>query len=141
MGIVLINVNGKDLRKEMNGTDTVYVGCKLPHGLICELGMGTEKHCSVKLTGGRTNQLTGVGITRAPREFMEKWLKVNRDLPFVKSGQIYLADSEADALARATSIYAMQTGFEALDGGQIVKDVEVDMEHMRKLGVSLKVAS
>jgi len=133
-----IKANGDDATKNNNGTATVFVGCKLPHGLICELGVGTTGHRFVKLMGGRTNKLLGIGVTRAPADFMTRWLKDNKDLDFVKSKQIWLADSEDDVIAGGVAILGMQTGFEALDGGQVPKDIEVDSDHLKKMGVSVK---
>jgi hypothetical protein len=138
MGIVVVNANGRDATKDNNSTAVCYVGCKLPHGLICELGANTPEHAHVKLRGGRTNKLLGVGVTPAPRNFMERWLKVNKNLPYVENKQIWLADSEEAALAGAVGMVGMLTGFEALDGGQIPKEIEADAEHLRKMGVSVR---
>jgi len=138
MGIVLINANGRDATKDNNSTAVCYVGCKLPHGLLCELSVGSPEHSHVKLRGGRTNKLLGVGVTRAPRAFMERWMKINKDLVFVQNKQIWLADSEEAAMAGAIGMVGMLTGFEPLDGGQIPKEIEADAEHLSKMGVSVR---
>lgn len=130
--------NGRDATLDNNSTAVVYVGCKLPHGLILELGIGTPKHRYVKLRGGRTSKVTGAGVTVAPKDFMDQWLRANADLDYIKRKQIWCADTADACNAGALHLIGMDTGFEPLDGGQIPKEIEADTEHLAKLGVSVK---
>ena len=141
-----IKANGDDDTLRNESTATVFVGCKLLHGIICELSKGTSEHRHVKLRGSRTGRLMGFGVTRVPKDFIERWLKENRTLDFVRStpnkpASIWVADTEENCVAMGLGLRGMVTGFEALDGEKIPKDVEVDVEHLKKLGVSVKGVS
>lgn len=130
--------NGKDATLDNNSTATVFVGCKLPHGLILELAVGTPEHRHVKLKGGRTELILGAGITRVPKDFIDRWMKANKDKEFVKRGQIWIAETEDACRAGALHLHGMDTGLEPLSGGQIPKDIEADTEHLAKMGVAVR---
>lgn len=139
-----IVAKGEDATLRNGSTETVFVGCKLPHGLICSLNIGSNDESFVKLRGGRTMKTLGFGVTRVPKDFMVRWMKLNKDLVYCKStpsrpAQLWLSDTEDECTAIGVGLLSLQTGFEALDGEKgIPGDIEVDNEHLKKLGVSVK---
>jgi hypothetical protein len=138
-----IIAKGEDATQRNGSTETVFVGCKLPLGLICSLNIGTNDETFVKLRGGRTMASVGFGITRVPKDFMVRWMKENKQLDYCrntpnKPAQIWIADTEDACMAIGVALLPLKTGFEALDGGSIPQDIEADNEHLKKLGVSIK---
>lgn len=121
-------------------TATVVVGCKLPNGYICCLGIDlktgqkTDRYREIKLNGGNTSLIRGVdnrpldsgyGFTEnVDAEFMTEWLKAYKWHPAVKNGLIFVEADLASAKARATENAAVKTGLEALDAKKLPKRLE-----------------
>lgn len=117
----------------------VKVGCKLPHGLICELGIKldgfnvirTSVYKRVTLNGTNTNLIKGApasvnqapGITMVDEEFITTWLKDNKNLGFVKAKMIYIIANDAEGAAIAIDQGKLKTGFEPLDPSKAPKDI------------------
>lgn len=118
----------------------VYVGCKLPSGITLEL-VQPGKDWNPAPTGQRVT-LKGANSVRDPgllggsqfehpysltavdASFWESWLKANRDMKFVKDGQIFAVPEKGTAEAAKQSAKAMakermsvKTGLEALNPG------------------------
>lgn len=111
-------------------TATVVVGCKLPHGLICELGIdrikdahgmvtfvrNPEKYTAVTLKGANDPKaIGGYGMTEGvSKDFMDSWMGTNKFLPAVKNGLIFVLNDAGSAVSRATEGAALKTGLEPL---------------------------
>lgn len=108
---------------------TVFVGCKLPHGLYLDLrdeqGNIIARHklpgCSNftlpnpnrKFMGAPT--VHGDTLTEIPGAHWEAWLKKNKNHPAIRSGAIYAAANQADATARAKEHQGDNVGFDRLN--------------------------
>lgn len=91
---------------------TVTVGCKLPNGLIIEVGGQ-----SVELNGANaSNVIGGHGITyNVDADFFNAWMEAHQDRDMVKNGFIFAHDKAADAKAEAVDKEDNATGLEAVD--------------------------
>lgn len=137
---------------KVNGTATVIIGCKLPNGLVCEMGKyGDENYTRVILNGANSSRVVGgYGLTTVSLEFWNAWYKKSKHLEFVRKGLIFAHGDDASAADHAKDHASVLTGLEPLDP---VKDlakvkgldgkplVEVDQTHfsegqqaMRELG-------
>lgn len=117
-----------------NSTKMVVVGCKLPNGIILELGKrNTEGHKSVRLRGSNTTRVIGgFGLTDVSEDFMTAWLKKNARLSFVKRGLIFIQGDQDRATAHALHHSELKTGLEPLTPKDMPKKVEVDEEHFKR---------
>lgn len=90
---------------------TVTVGCKLPTGLILELG-----NRSVEINGANSSGVIGGhGITHdVDAEFFNAWLEAHADRDMVKNGFIFAHDKAADTKAQAKEQEDNDTGLEAI---------------------------
>lgn len=91
---------------------TVTVGCKLPNGLIIEVGGK-----SVELNGANaSNIIGGHGITyNVDADFFNAWLEAHADRAMVRNGFIFAHDKAADTKAEAAEKADNATGLEAVD--------------------------
>lgn len=116
---------------------TVTVGCKLPNGLLCEMGkFGDEDYKSVRLNGANTaNVHGGFGLTEGVDEsFWAAWRKKHSRLTFVQKGLVFAVGDIASARDHAIDLSAVKTGLEPLDPMKKIVDpsgavVEVDSLH------------
>lgn len=123
----------------------VKVGCKLPHGLTMELGLNIDKFSNISksdnyqrvtLAGTNQNLIQGApatrvqapGITLVEENYIDEWLKKNRNLSFVKAGMIYKIANEAEGQAIALDLASQTTGFEPLDPTKAPKDISKDID-------------
>lgn len=113
---------------------TVTVGCKMPNGLICEMGKaGAENYKRVVLNGMNSTKIVGgYGMTEVDGEFMAAWLKKNAWLPAVKNGMVFVQGEAADAHAQALDTADNRSGFERLDPAKAPKGIEADPEHLKQ---------
>lgn len=121
-----------------SGTQTVVIGCKLPHGIFLEHIQKREgwnpapAGPRVKLNGANSiqrNSLVKVqprvhefGKTVVDKSFWEKWLADNTDNEHIKAGRIFVVDpkSSEDATQRSFNAQAAEklgekTGLEGLN--------------------------
>lgn len=113
-------------------SDTILLGCKLPHGMYLDLYDDAKnlKH-RVKLPGIMgfkipnedrkfVNPETSFGHTITPvsRAHYEAWIAKNGNHPAVVNGFIYVAKNESDAKAIAKEREKEETGFEQLNPKQ-----------------------
>lgn len=117
---------------------TVTVGCKLPNGLVCELGkFGDEDYKAVTLKGANGAVVHGgYGLTEGVDEsFWEAWKKKHKRLSFVQKGLVFAVGDIASARDHAIDLSAIKTGLEPLDPMKKITDaagnvlVEVDSTH------------
>ena len=80
--------------------ETVIVGCKLPNGIIMQVGEATHvingfNHSSV---------IGGHGITdNVPKDLWDAWLKENKDRDLCKNGFIFAHGDKASTKDEATN--------------------------------------
>lgn len=90
----------------------VNVGCKLPNGLILELG---DKR--VTLNGSNASVIIGGhGITEGvDKDFFDAWMAAHADLAFVKGGFLFAHEKANNTAAEAKDRAGEETGFEPLN--------------------------
>lgn len=91
---------------------TVTVGCKLPHGLIAEVGKE-----SVTFLGSNASELIGGhGITEnVSKAFWDAWVAQMSDwFEPLKQGFIFAYESEKSTYSKAKEMAKEKTGFEQL---------------------------
>jgi kynureninase len=100
---------------------TVTVGCKLPNGLIIELG---DKRA--ELNGANSSEIVGGhGLTEnVDKEFFDAWMEKYKDLDFVKAGHLFAHEKEVNVKAQAKEKAKSKTGFEKLSPDDAPKGVE-----------------
>lgn len=127
---------------------SVYVGCKLPHGLIMEIGtVVSEKgpndgrfHVTerVRLNGANHGVLVSAaassapsvyGITKVDADFMETWLKANADKQYVKDKLIFMVDDLKSATDMARDGKSLRTGLEANDPAKAPNGIKRATQH------------
>lgn len=94
---------------------TVTVGCKLPNGIILEVG---EKR---QLINGANASavIGGYGLTEnVDKEFFDKWMADHADLKFVKAELIFANDKTNNTVAQAKEHADEESGFEGVDPTQ-----------------------
>ena len=114
-------------------TETVIVGCKLPHGIILELGYilgkGGEvtrgpKYQSFVIKGtNEGRQFKGEKATagewaltpNVPKDFWDEWLKKNGELGYVKADLIFAMPEAKSAATVVREREALTTKLEPLD--------------------------
>jgi hypothetical protein len=90
---------------------TVTIGCKLPLGLILEVG---KKQVTINGANKALLPEYGVGFTEVEKEFAEQWFKENQHRECVKQKHIEISKSETEAKAKAKEISLVKTGTERL---------------------------
>lgn len=109
-------------------TDTVIVACKLPHGVILEVGkQKVELKGSIQLGRSQTPFLMApqmVGLTKVPRDFWEAWLKDHQEFAPYKKGLIFAADKKKKALDEAKEKEVLQHGLEPINPRKMPKALE-----------------
>ena len=138
------SVANKNQNDRRNSTTFVYVGCKLPHGLILQLfdrepppahlsnGLPNPESINWRPTGPRI-ELKGANsirddyslrnvmrvqypfaVTPVPKDFWDKWYERNKDLAFIRNGQVFALDREREVIAEGKVRESETTGLEAL---------------------------
>lgn len=103
---------------KVNGTKMVSVGCKLPNGLLCELGkVGDNDYTVVRLKGSNDALVVGgFGITENVSEsFWNAWVKKHRGMAFIRNQLVFAMPDAASARDYAQDHATKKSGFEALD--------------------------
>jgi hypothetical protein len=117
----------------MSERKTLTIGCKLPSGLLMELGSPQDgNYKSLQLNGanqgdfhGRNETgkifipktLNGYGLTEVDSEFFEAWKKkyrINAER-WLKEGVLFVASDGASAKANAADNTEVTTGYEQID--------------------------
>jgi len=91
--------------------DKVIIGCKLPNGIILEVG---DKSKLIK--GLNASVIIGADhvTTEVDAEFYEAWLADHKDFPAVKSGAIFVAKTIEAIKEKAKDLKKEKTGFEPM---------------------------
>lgn len=105
----------------------VTVGCKLPAGILMQLGHGEAKK-TVKLNGvNAAKVIGGFGLTdNVDEAFFDEWVRVNGELKFLKAGHVFKMPSVGEATARAMDYEKLRSGMEPLDPNKTPRGVEED---------------
>lgn len=120
----------------MASGNLISVGCKLPQGLIIEVGYemvpgGTikgENYRRIVLAGANQHS-TVVGTLRTPspkelrpgitnnvpEDVFDEWVAKHKDTNIVKNGLVFKAKNAGEATAKAADLAAKPTGMEPLD--------------------------
>lgn len=108
--------------------ESVLVGCKLPHGIVLELGKpGEDKYSRVELAGQNTSRIPGgYGLTHVNKAFMAEWMKrkENASLAFVKRGYVFYHGEQASVESYFETSAPVRTGLERLDPKAKVPNLE-----------------
>ena len=122
-------------------SDTVWIGCKLPRGLViqlCEEAMidrpvfgGGVKQVKIFMRVGEQVRLKGYavpfgkipnypiigdfGLTEVKREFWEKWKEQNSKFELLTKGLIFMHGEKASVEAYAAEHAELKCGLEPLD--------------------------
>jgi hypothetical protein len=101
---------------------TISIGCRLPNGLIIDLGDATKP--SIELAGQRQAQENSpivllneshYGVTEVDESYWEAWKKhVGPEFAPLKSQAIFEAKNEKEAKAKAKDLKEVKTGHEPL---------------------------
>lgn len=123
------------------GAATVVIGCKLPHGLIIEVGIDkngnkSERYQSIKLNGPNRdgNRIIGnaYGFTHVDKALWELWVKTHADLPYVKKELVFvqadLSRAEAASIERGNERHGLESlqDKDARLGKNVGRQVEED---------------
>jgi hypothetical protein len=93
----LIEENQKNLTRKKASGDIVHVGCKLPNGLLLQVG-----NEAVELAGANSSEIVGgFGITAVSKDFWEAWKAEHAGYEPLKRDLIFVQGKEADARAEA----------------------------------------
>jgi hypothetical protein len=119
--------------------DTVWVICKLPHGLTIDLEQQVEAEATdasgrrpkvwraipgqtITIKGansnsvvGRNGRILGYGMTEVERGFWEQWIATHKDFPAVKNGMIATQETRERAMSAAMENKNLLTGFEQIE--------------------------
>jgi len=91
---------------------TVTVGCKLPNGIIMEMG---EQRTVLRGTNSAVI-VGGHGITEGvDKDFFDAWSKLHADKDFIKGGFVFAHEKSASTAAEAKERADEETGLEPLD--------------------------
>jgi hypothetical protein len=132
-------------------TDTVWVACKMPHGLILRLhhfetvhepvmGGGTREvkvarqhGAVVRIKGNRMPYgiipehriVDGFAITEnVPKKFWDEWLSQNQELLAVKNRLVFAFDTLGDTVDEAKKMASLKSGLEPLDPDNLPRGIE-----------------
>lgn len=99
-------------QKNTQKQKTVIVGCKLPNGLIIEVGGQ-----SVELNGANaSNIIGGHGITyNVDADFFNAWMEAYQDRDMVKNGFIFAHEEAENTEAEAQEKIDNETKLEAIN--------------------------
>lgn len=114
----------------------VSVGCKLPQGLILELGVSivggnvtrSAGYKQIKLAGANQHSVTvGALRTPSPKDLrpgitnnvdeadFDAWVEAHKDTNIVKAGLVFKSKNAGEATARANDLTQKPTGMEPVD--------------------------
>lgn len=104
---------------------TVTVGCKLPNGLIIQVG---DKSHTLKGTNASL-VIGGHGITEGvDKELFDAWLSANKDRDVVKNGHIFAHEKSAKTESEATEKTSNKNKLEPIkpDADKSIKTAQKD---------------
>jgi hypothetical protein len=121
----------------------VTIACKLPHGLLIEVGTpGLENYHRYELNGTYTGSrkgkpqslvIDGYAFTSIPEDAWIEWSKNHRGAQYLKNRAVYCESSIEGAQAAALTDGSLVTGFERLNPDKPAPGIEPDNEHLKTL--------
>lgn len=98
----------KNLGRTVSKGPVVYVGCKLPSGLMIQVGEQT-----FVLNGSNSSDIVGgYGITAVPKDLWDTWFNQNRNFEPLKRSLVFAQDKESSAKDMARE----QSGIKGIEG-------------------------
>lgn len=92
-----VEATQKNLTRRKATGDVVFVGCKLPNGLLLQVG-----HEAVEIAGANSSELVGgYGLTPVPKDFWEAWVAEHRSYEPLRNDLIFVQGKKDDAKAQA----------------------------------------
>lgn len=97
---------------------TVTIGCKIPLGLVLEVG-----NKKVTLNGSNKTLIPefGIGLTEVEKDFADQWFKENSFRSCVVNNLVFVEKDDKSAVAKAKEIIDVKSGTERLDKGELDK--------------------
>ena len=131
---LLAKAEGASEADRRTSNNSVFIGCKLPHGIVLQLtevaksDRGDLVHVfngePITLKGQNSSSVIGgYGITEVPEDFWNEWLRQNSKLKAVRSGLIFAQPKRKEAMAQAADSETLKTGTEALDPDKPAKGI------------------
>jgi hypothetical protein len=124
-------------------TKMVAVACKLPHGLLVEVGTpGQENYARFEVagpyTGVRTGkagglQLGGYAFTMIPEDAWKEFERKHKGASYLKNRNVFSEESLEKAHAAAMTEKNTLTGLERLNPDKPAPGIEPDKEHLKQL--------
>ncbi len=117
----------------LNSSDRVVVGCKIPSGFVMELGKhGDDNYVRIQLRGSnsgrtaggkivqlvgleQTQNINGFGLTDVSKDHWDAWCKANKNLTPLKRGFIFALANVDEATAKAIDHSEMRNKLEQID--------------------------
>ncbi len=109
-------------------SDIVIVVCKLPHGIILEVGRkkiklkGSMQLGHFYLSISILSQI--VGLTKVPKDLWEAWIKDHQEFMPYKKGLIFAVDKKKRILDEAKEKEALFHGLEPINTSKMPKTLE-----------------
>jgi hypothetical protein len=98
----------------------VYVGCKLPNGLIAQVG-----NTKVLFKGANSSRVVGgYGLTPVDKDFSDAWFKQHKNFHPVKAELIFVQGDVVSAEAQADEQSEVKSGLEGVDPAKPAANVE-----------------
>ncbi len=101
-------------------SDTVSIGCRLPHGVVLAVVTNSGDRRTVTLNGANKALLIGgCGITDVPRDFWNEWKRRNKDSVMLSKGTVFATGSASETAQEAKTREGDKTGFEQADPASV----------------------
>jgi hypothetical protein len=96
---------------------TVTVGCRLPNGLVLQVGEQKVEIAGQNSGMGGALYLTPAmcGYTDVDESFWAAWLKDHADQEYVKNGAVFAESNQSRAKAKQKDLKDTKTGLEGVD--------------------------
>jgi len=119
----------------------VVVACRLPHGILAEVGQfGDTSYKAIKINGihsvdasGKPSSIVhnGHAFTQVPEDHWKAFCDAHKGAPYLVNRLVYAEDSLASAQT-ATELEEAKgkSGFEPLDPDQAPQGIEVDQKSL-----------
>lgn len=120
----------------------VIVACKIPSGLIIEVGSHeNDNYRRVEVAGPNTHLRTGrntglmIGgyvFTPVAEDVWNEFAQKHKSAKYFKTRMVFAEDTLDKAHAAALSDKNLKTGFERLNPDKLPEGLEADAEHLKK---------
>jgi hypothetical protein len=121
--------------------NTVVVACKIPAGLILEVGsVAKDTYRRVEIAGPnttyRTGQNTGLivggyAFTTVPADLWAEFVRTRSKAAFLQNRAVYAEDTMDKAHAAALTDSKTLIGFERLNPDKPAEGLEADKDHLK----------